>query len=54
MPLSEPPERQIVDFYMAYQRDRLGNPNPVDFAALSTEKQKAYKEAAAAYNAALE
>ncbi len=54
MPLSEPPERQVIDFYLAYQRDRLGIANPPEFSTLDAEKQAAYKAATAAYNAKLE
>lgn len=54
MPLSEPPEREVTEFYDTYQRIRLGVTNPPAFETLDAEKQAAYRLAAEKYNAALE
>ena len=54
MPLSEPPEREVVTFYENYQRIVLGVASPPAFDTLHPDKQQAYREATRAYNAKLE
>lgn len=54
MPLSEPPEREVTVFYENYQRIVRGVSNPPPFESLHPDKQKAYREATALYNAKME
>lgn len=54
MPLSEPPDRQVVEFYESHQRNVLGIASPPAFLTLDPERKLAYRNATATYNVVVE